>query len=110
MMLLAGASRTVVAASWPPGLPWSAALGAEAIALGAEAIALGAEAASPLAGAAAFAAELAAPLEVPAEHPARNKPPPSRTLPIMRPATAPGLVRPGRVVRRVRFRVFSMPL
>src|SRR3954470_1109407 len=103
MMLLAGASRTVVAASWPPGLPWSAALGAEAIALGAEA-------ASPLAGAAAFAAELAAPLEVPPEHPARNKPPPSRTLPIMRPATAPGLVRPGRVVRRVRFRVFSMPL
>jgi hypothetical protein len=94
MMLLAGASRTVVAASWPTGLAWSAALGAEAIGLDAEA-------ASPLAGPAAFAAELAAPLEVPAEHPARNKPPPSRTLPIMRPATTPCLVFPG---------VFRMPL
>src|SRR4051794_36150005 len=101
MMLLAGASRTVVAASWPAGLPGAATLGAEAIALGAPA-------ASPLAAPAAFtgsAAEPAAPLEVPAEHPARNMPPPSSTVPIMRPATAPGLVRPGRVARRVRVRV-----
>src|SRR5450631_2063442 len=107
MMLLAGASRTVAAASWPPGLAWAAARGAEAAAEGTAAPA------SPLAGtavpAAAWPAELAALLEVPAEHPARNMPPPRRTLPIMRPATVPGRVRPGRVVRRVRFRVFSMP-
>jgi len=37
-------------------------------------------------------------------------PPPSRTLPIVRPATTPCLVRPVRVRRRVKFRVFSMPL
>ena len=42
-----------------------------------------------------------APLFELAEHPARNMPPPSRTLPIMRPATTPCLVFPG---------VFRMPL
>ena len=49
-------------------------------------------------------------LELAAEHPARNMPPPSRTLPIVRPATTPCLVRPVRVRRRVKLRVFSMPL
>ena len=49
-------------------------------------------------------------LELAAEHPARNMPPPSRTLPIMRPTTTPCLVRPVRARRRVKLRVFSMPL
>jgi len=44
--------------------------------------------------------ELAALLELP-EHPARNMPPPSRTLLIMRPATTPCLVP---------LAVFRMPL
>src|ERR1700686_623949 len=101
MMLLAGASPTGAPTPRPPGLPRAAARGARGRAAGAAAAA-----ASPLAGAAvpsaAWPAELAALLDVLAEHPARNMPPPRRTLPIMRPATAPGRVRPGRVVRRVR--------
>jgi hypothetical protein len=52
---------------------------------------------------------LAAPLEPDAEQPAMNMPPPSRTLPIIRPARAPGPVRPGRR-GRVKLRVFSMPV
>jgi hypothetical protein len=47
--------------------------------------------------------ELATLFELPAEHPARNMPPPSRTLPIMRPAMAPCLV-------VVPLGVFRMPL
>jgi hypothetical protein len=107
MMLLAGASRTVVPVSaWPPTALRAAPLPA---------------AAAEAAGAAATAwpagpdSDFAAPdelalLELAAEHPARNMPPPSRTLPIMRSAMAPCLVRPVRVWRRVKLRVFSMPL
>jgi hypothetical protein len=43
---------------------------------------------------AAVPGALAALFELAAEHPARNMPPPSRTLPIMRPAMAPCLVVP----------------
>src|SRR5580704_9440395 len=104
MMLLAGASRAVVPV--PPG-----ALRAAALPAGASA---GAGTARPDAAAAAASDELAplelAPLELAAEHPARNMPPPSRTLPIVRPATTPCLVRPVRVWRRAKLRVFSMPL
>jgi hypothetical protein len=94
MMLLAGASRAVVPVPpWPPALPWAADLGARADAAGPAAFA------SP----AVFAAvpdELAALLALP-EHPARNIPPPIRTLPIMRPAATPCLVP---------LAVFRMPL
>jgi hypothetical protein len=90
MMLPAGASRAVVPVlPWPPALPWAADLGA------------GTAAAVPAAFAPpATSDELAALLELP-EHPARNMPPPSRTLPIMRPAMTPCLVPLG---------VFRMPL
>jgi len=54
--------------------------------------------------------ELAELLELPAEHPARNMPPPSTTLPSMKPAVVPRPVRPVRVRRRAKLRVFSMPL
>ena len=57
----------------------------------------------PAASPAVFAAvsdELAALVALP-EHPARNMPPPSRTLPIMRPAMTPCLVPLG---------VFRMPV
>jgi hypothetical protein len=92
MMLLAGASRAVVPVPpWPPALPWAADLGAGA----AGTAAFAAPAAPP-----AASDELAALLELP-EHPARNMPPPSRTLPIMRPAMTPCLVPLG---------VFRMPL
>ena len=98
MMLPAGASRAVVpVVPWPPALPWAADLGAGAAAAGAAAFAY------PAAPPAVFAAasdELAALLELP-EHPARNMPPPSRTLPIMRPTMTPCLVPLG---------VFRMPL
>jgi hypothetical protein len=106
MMLLAGASRTVVPVSaWPP-----AALRAAPLPAGA-AVAAGAATAWPAGPDCDVAApdELAL-LELAAEHPARNMPPPSRTLPIMRSAMAPCLVRPVRVGRRVKLRVFSMPL
>jgi hypothetical protein len=53
--------------------------------------------------------ELAVLLVAPAEHPARNIPPPSKALPTMRPTMAPYLVRAVRV-RRVKLRVFSMPV
>jgi len=99
MMLLAGASLAVVPVLSAPGLLRAAALGAEPIA-GA------ATAPCPTACPAAFAAapdELATLFELPAEHPARNMPPPSRTLPIMRPAMAPCLV-------VVPLSVFRMPL
>src|SRR6185437_15971700 len=116
MMLLAGASRAVVPAPWALPALDAAALGAAPAAAAPSAPAP--LAAAPLAGAASCAGtatELAAPLELPAEQPARNMPPPSRTLPvsrpaIVRPATAPGRVRPDRVPRRARFRVFSMPV
>src|SRR5271165_1798492 len=106
MMLLAGASRAVVPVPpCPPGALLGAALAAGACA---------AAAAPPAAVLAAPYDELAllelALLELAAEHPARNMPPPSRTLPIVRPATTPCLVRPVRVQRRVKLRVFSMPL
>jgi len=52
------------------------------------------------------ATELAA---LPAEHPARNKPPPSMTAPMARPA-APNRVRLVPADRRLNPRVFSMPL
>src|SRR5438067_1972255 len=75
MMLLAGASRAVVPVPpWPPALPWAAALGAAALA-----------GRSAAAGCPAASDELAALLALP-EQPARNMPPPSRTLPIVRPA------------------------
>ena len=73
-----------------------------ALALGAGAIAGAAAFACPAAFAAA-SDELATLFELPAEHPARNMPPPSRTLPIMRPAMAPCLV-------VVPLGVFRMPL
>src|SRR5581483_10214731 len=100
MMLLAGASRAVVPVPGPLAAPDAAARGAASAA------------AAPPAGA---AAELEAPLELPAEHPARNMAPPSRTLPvsrpaIVRPATVPGRGGPDRVPRRAGFRVFSMPM
>src|SRR5215831_5335037 len=103
-MLAAGASRAVVPVPPPPELlreappPACAAVGAAA-----------GTAASP-AVLAAESDELAAPLEPDAEQPARNMPPPSRTLPITRPAMAPCLVRPDRSGRRVKLRVFSMPV
>jgi hypothetical protein len=71
----------------------------DAAALGGAAAAAAGPAACPSACPAA-SDELAALFEL-AEHPARNMPPPSRTLPIMRPATTPCLVFPG---------VFRMPL
>src|SRR6266702_2894818 len=102
MMLLAGTSRAVVPAlRLAPGLLRAAALGAWAI----SGVPAGACPAVP----AAAADELAELSEL-AEHPARNMPPPSRTLPIMTPAMTPGRVRPDRVARRVRLPVFSMPL
>ncbi len=101
MMLLAGTSRAVVPVPpGTPGLPRAAALAAGA----------GAAAAACPAALAAAPDEVAALLALSAEHPARNMPPPIRTLPIMRPATAPGLVRPDRARRRVKLRVFRMPL
>jgi hypothetical protein len=54
--------------------------------------------------------ELAELLELPAEHPARNMPPPSMKPPTVRPAMALHRVRPVRVRRRAKLRVFSMPL
>ena len=91
MMLPAGASRAVVPVlPWPPALPWAADLGAGTAAAGAAAVRLPRPRSD----------ELAALLELP-EHPARNMPPPSRTLPIMRPAMTPCLVPLG---------VFRMPL
>ena len=75
-----------------------------ALARGADGIAGAPAFACPAAFPAAPAAvpdALATLFEPPAEHPARNMPPPSRTLPIMRPATTPCLVFPG---------VFRMPL
>src|SRR5581483_2286238 len=111
MMLLAGASRAVVPVPGPLAAPDAAARGA-APAAPAPLAAAPSAAAAPPAGA---AAELEAPLELPAEHPARNMAPPSRTLPvsrpaIVRPATVPGRGGPDRVPRRAGFRVFSMPM
>ena len=85
MMLLAGASLAVVpvppCASGRPAMdPGAACAGAAAFAFPA------APAATP--------DELATLFELPVEHPARNMPPPSKTLPIMRPAMAPCLVVP----------------
>ncbi len=82
MMLLAGPSRAVVPVLLPAD--FRSALLAE----GAAACA-GTPSAWPAAVLASAPDELAALFELP-EHPARNIPPPSRTLPIMRPATAPG--------------------
>jgi len=48
--------------------------------------------------------------ELPAEHPATNMPSPSTTLPSMKPTMAPRPVRPVRVRRPAKPRVFSMPL
>ena len=73
-----------------------------ALALGAGAIA-GAPAFGCPAACAAASDELAPLFELPAEHPARNIPPPSRTLPIMRPAMTPCPV-------VVPLGVFCMPL
>src|SRR5260370_34380947 len=101
MMLLAGPSRAVVPMLLANFRPAPLAEGAAACA--------GTPSAWPAAVLASAPDELAALFEL-AEHPARNIPPPSRTLPIMRPATAPGLVRPLRVRRRDKLRVFSMPL
>jgi hypothetical protein len=101
MMLLAGASRAVVPVPPLPSVlpkaePDASALGGAVAADAAPA------ACAPACPSACRAAsdELAALFEL-AEHPARNMPPPSRTLPIMRPATTPCLVFPG---------VFRMPL
>jgi hypothetical protein len=105
-MLVAGASRAVVPVPPPPELL------REAPPAAGKAAAVGA-AACPAASPAVLAAEsdeLAAPLKLDAEQPARNMPPPSRTLPIIRPAVAPCLVRPDRSGRRVKLRVFSMPV
>lgn len=99
MMLLPGTSRAVV-----PVLPGALAA-LRAASFGAIPAALGTGAAAT-----AWPAALLALLGLAAEHPARNMPPPSRTLPIMRPAMAPGQVRPVRVPRRVKLRVFNMPL
>ncbi len=101
MMLLPGTSRAVV-----PVLP-GAVNALRAAPFGASAAALGTGAATALPAA---PGALLALLEVAAEHPARNMPPPSRTLPIVRPAMAPCLVRPVRVPRRVKLPVFDMPL
>jgi len=103
MMLLAGASLAVVPVPpLPPVLPKaepdaSALGGAVAAAVGAAAC----PSAFPAASDEPAALFELAPLFELAEHPARNMPPPSRTLPIMRPATTPCLVFPG---------VFRMPL
>src|SRR6266487_3774280 len=97
MMLLAGASRAVVPV--PPRPPVLPKAEPDAAALGGAVAAAAGPAARPSACPAA-SDELAALFEL-AEHPARNMPPPSRTLPIMRPATTPCLVFPG---------VFRMPL
>src|SRR5260370_40355826 len=104
MMLLPGASRAVV-----PVLPWPAAAFCGALLAEGAASCAGTAAAWPAAVLDSARDELAALFEL-AEHPARNIPPPSRTLPIMRPATAPGLVRPLRVRRRGKLRFFSLPL
>jgi hypothetical protein len=103
-MSLAGASLAVVpvpADGWAAPLPKLAALAWPPMGAGA---ATGPEAAF------ASPAELAELLELPAEHPARNVPPASMTLPIMRPAMAPCRVRPVRVRPRAKLPVFSMPL
>ena len=66
-----------------------------------DAAALGGAAAAAAGPACPAASDGLAPLFELAEHPVRNMPPPSRTLPIMRPATTPCLLFPG---------VFRMPL
>src|SRR6516165_8972220 len=106
MMLAAGTRRAVVAAPRrAPGL-----LRAAPLAVGA--IAGPAKAPCPAGCPAAWAAvpDEVAELLALEEHPVTSVPPPSRTPPIMRPATAPRLVRPGRARRRVELCVFSMPL
>ena len=113
MMSLAGASRAVVPVSfcgWAGALP--AAVRPAALATGAGA-AVGPDPASadiPELTALPELAELAELFELPAEHPARNMPPPSTTLPSMKPTMAPRPVRPVRVPRRAKPCVFSMPL
>ena len=98
----AGASRAVVPglSGWPPtdfcpAAPTAAAAGAGKASLPAADRADGPDA-------------LDAELELP-EHPARSIPPPRMVVPIARAATAWYLVCPVRA-RRVRPRVFSMPL
>ena len=108
MMLLAAASLAVVPVPpWPPGALRAAAL-ADRGQRGLPAATAPAAVLARLWDEAALL-ELA-PLELAAEHPARNMPPPSRTPPIVTPAATPCLVGPVRVRRRVKLRVFSMPL
>jgi hypothetical protein len=103
MMSPAGASRAVVPVlpGWPPEEFCPAAPAAAATGAG--------KASLPAADRADVPDALDAELELP-EHPARNIPPPRMALPIARAATAWYLVCPARAPRRVRPRVFSMPL
>ena len=108
MMSLAGASRALV-----PVVPGDPAADLSAGALPAAALLSGAPAAAaapPATDCAETPDEVAAELALLPEHPARSRPPPSNALPIARAATAWYLVCPLRARRRVKPRVFSMPL
>ncbi len=107
-MSLAGASLAVVPVPVPvPAGGWAARL-PKLVALGWPST--GAGAATLPEAAFATPAESAELLEPLAEHPARNIPPASMTVPTMRPAIAPCRVRPVRVRLRAKLPVFSMRL